>query len=127
MPGAAEGADVGLTRLLQNGDDVRIVRQRFDVGHPQDHPEAGGQRDLLLRRQDLVSEEDHLMVDQRAADLGDRGIVQRTGQVGAVDFGAERAGQRIKRQASISHTHAGHGNAIAAALESVSWPGRPAC
>ena len=39
MPGAAEGADACLVRLLQDRDHVGMICHVFDVGHPQDWPQ----------------------------------------------------------------------------------------
>ena len=54
-----------------------------------EHAEAARERDLLLRSQLLVAEEDHLVVEETAGDLHERIVGQRLRQVDAGDLGPE--------------------------------------
>ena len=56
--------------------------------------EAAGERQEACGRQALAVAEDHAVVEQSAADFGDRRFRQLRGQIDAVQFDAERAGDR---------------------------------
>ena len=54
--------------------------------------EATGERDVLRRGHRLVAEEQHLVVEQRPAELGDHAVRQRGGEIDAGDVGADGGG-----------------------------------
>ena len=93
MPGAAEGGDALLVRLLQHGDDVGMARHALDIGHAQHGAEPARQRDLGLRAQPLAAEEQHEMIGEGAPELAEGAIVDPS-EIEAGDFRAEAAGDR---------------------------------
>ena len=64
-----------------------------DVGMDVQRPEARPEAHLFGRRQTLVAEEDHLVLDKRGAVRGDGLVGELLGQIDAGDLGAERARQ----------------------------------
>ncbi len=93
MPGIAEGADLPLLGLFQDGDDVWVFLQMRDIGHAQHGTEAARQGHLVLRAETLVAEEEDEVIGESAADLLERRIVE-SGEVDAGDFRSERARNR---------------------------------
>ena len=69
--------------------------------------EALGQRQQLLRRELLIAEEDHDVLEQGGAQLLDRVVVERLGEIDAEDLGAERAGERADFQTGSGHQRHG--------------------
>jgi hypothetical protein len=58
---------------------------------------------LLIRGEVLVPEEDHLAVDERVVHLLEGGLVERAGEVDAVDDGPDVGRELLDGQARVSH------------------------
>jgi hypothetical protein len=68
-----------------------------------DRAEAAGEGDLLLRCDLLVAEEDHAVVVEGLADLGEMRLVHRLGEVHSEHLGAQRAGDGGDLDAAVAH------------------------
>ena len=91
-------------RLGIEFEHVRVAPQRRHggVGHRR-RAEAAGERDVRFRVEELAPEEEHLVLDERRGDRGDRLVVDRFSvdrfsvdrprQVEVTDLGADAAGQ----------------------------------
>jgi hypothetical protein len=93
VPAAAEVAR--LPRLLADLDDLWLRGHAADEFVDLQLAEAAAESELLLRAQLLVVQEDHEVVEQCRADLADRRVRQRPGEVDARYLGAERAGYPV--------------------------------
>jgi hypothetical protein len=64
-----------------------------DIGMDVQRPEASAEGELLLWRQVLITEEDHLVLDEGRADLRDHRVRQLGREVDAGNLGAQGAGR----------------------------------
>ena len=90
VPAAAEVDPV--LRLLDHLHHRRMLGHASDVRMDIQRTEPRAERRLALRRQRLVTKEDHLMIDQRPADCRDGCVRQILAQINAGELRAERAG-----------------------------------
>jgi hypothetical protein len=65
--------------------------------------EAAGEGDVLLGREVLLAEEDHLVLEQRAVNLIERLVIDRLRQRNAAELGANSRTERLGRDAAIRH------------------------
>src|SRR5207249_601428 len=79
-----DGVDLGGRRIIKKKMRVRV----------RELSEASPERDLRLVVDVLVAEEEHPVLQERLTDVGDRRVVERRGEVDAVDLGADPAGDR---------------------------------
>ena len=70
---------------------MAIARQRIV---PVELAEAAAEGDVLLARDLLVAEQQDAALEEGAMDLVELGVAERLGEIDALDFGAERVGQR---------------------------------
>ena len=110
VPQAAERVALSLRRLAHHGDDLGVVGGRLDEGHRAERAEAAAERDLLVGREALAAEEQHLVVEDRAADLGDDVVVEVVGQVDAADDRAARPRDRFDGDAPVGVAGRGRGD-----------------
>ncbi len=96
MPGAAENADLAFVGLLEHGDDVGVIVERFDVRHAAQGAEAHSERLVLSWRQGLIAKEDHEIFEEGPADLKELSGLERAREIDTEDLGAKRAGDRTK-------------------------------
>jgi hypothetical protein len=89
VPYAAEV--VLLVLLLQDGDDLRSIRQPLHEGIFDGLAEAPAEGEELGRRQALVPEEDDEVLEPGAAERPDRFLAGVPRKIDAGDLGAERA------------------------------------
>jgi hypothetical protein len=80
MPRAPEIA-ASIVGLFSNLDDLRVVSHTGDKVVDIQRAKAAAESQMLLRRQMLVGEKDHLMVEQGTANLSNHGIVERLAQI----------------------------------------------
>ena len=95
MPQAAEHEPALLARFPHDRDHFGVAGERLDERHRAVRPEAAAEPDLLFRRQCLLAEEDHLVIEQRPPDLGDHVVIEYAGEVDAGHDRAARAGNSI--------------------------------
>ena len=98
--------DLDFGVVLQPGEE------RLDLGHV---AKAAGEVHLLLRRDVLVAEEQHLVHGQGLAQLGLCGRIQRLAQVQVVDDGADGGGVGLDSKAGeggVQVVDVGHGAAF---------------
>ena len=115
MPDAAE-VDA-LVRLLDDRQHQRAFGQALDQRVLGRLAEALGQRQELLRRKLLIAKKDHDMLEQGDAQLLDRVVVERLGEIDAEDLGAERAGERSDLQTGPGHQRHGRSPLAGACVE----------
>jgi len=101
MPATAEIAC--LVAFLANLDDARVDRRPFDEFVDLQFTKPGTETKVLFRRQVLVVEEDHLIVEQRLTDLADNPVIERLRQIDPRHLGAERAGNPVHLDVSKAH------------------------
>ena len=96
-------------RLLVGVDDEDLGvaleqrrRRRVDV----QLAEEPAERLLLVRSEVLVAEEDHAVLDERGVDLLERPLVERLGEVDAVDLGADVRGELLDLDRRVGHVPA---------------------
>jgi hypothetical protein len=58
---------------------------------------------LLLWSEVLVAEEDHTVLDERAVDVLERLLVERTGEVDTVDLGTNMRGELLHPDRRVGH------------------------
>ena len=58
---------------------------------------------MLLRRQMLIAENDHLVVEKRAANFGNHGVVERFAEIDPGQLGAESSGDAAHVKCPIAH------------------------
>ncbi len=93
MPDPAE-----IDRLVRQLYDRRDHRKAVEAAHERVFDrlaEAPGEGQELRRAQNLIAKEHDQMVEQRAADFGDRLGRQLARQLDAEDLGADRAGDGV--------------------------------
>jgi hypothetical protein len=89
----ADGLAFGI-QDVGHDQNFRIALQPMLLAHVLlEHPEPTRKRNLLLRRDFLIAEDDDLVVEERFGNLIEGGVIQGTGQVDAADLGAEVAAQ----------------------------------
>src|SRR4030095_8488960 len=93
MPDSAE-VDA-LVLELHHGRDHGRLGQPLELGGFHGLAEALGEGQLLLRRELLISKEDHEMMQESPANLGDHLIAERLRETHAADLGAEGSGHRL--------------------------------
>src|SRR6516162_8837963 len=76
MPGAPKIAAV-IIGLLSDLDNFRVVGHSADKLVDIQAAKAAAESQVLHRRQMLIAEKDHLMVEKRPADVGNHGVVER--------------------------------------------------
>jgi len=107
MPEVARVAEAdGLAVLDDVGDDedFRLPLQLELVQHVDlQRAEAAAERDLLRGRDALVAEDQHVVVQVRAMDAAEVGLVQWLVQVQPDDLGGEAAGDRPDLDALEPH------------------------
>ena len=101
MPDAAEREALALGRLPHDGDHLVVLGDRLHEGHRAVGPEPPAERDLAVRSQPLVAEEHDAVVEDRAADLADRLVVEILGEVGPTDDRTARTGELLDGDAGV--------------------------
>ena len=87
-----------LARFPHDRDHLGMAGDRLDERHRAVRPEPAAERDLLFRRERLLAEEDHLVIEQRPPDLGDHVVVEFAARGRRrTDDRAARAGERGRR------------------------------
>jgi len=100
MPHAAE---VQLLVLeLDDPGNQRTSRQSFELRVRHRLAELAGERELLLRAQSLVAEEDDETIEESVADLRDDVALERARDVDAANLGAEPGCSRQRSAASMA-------------------------
>jgi hypothetical protein len=89
--------------LFSHLDDLRVLSHAADKVMDIQAAKAAAKSQMLLRRQMLVAEKDRLMVEQRLADLGNHGIVERFAQIDTGELGAEGSGDAAHFKCPIPH------------------------
>jgi hypothetical protein len=80
MPRAPEIA-ASIIGLFSDLDDLRVVGHAPDKVMDIQAAKVTAESQMLLRRQMLVAEKDHLMVEQGLANLSNHRIVERLAQI----------------------------------------------
>lgn len=101
MPGAAEVLDIGFG--LQDLQDLGRLRQTLDEGINVERAEAPPEVAQLSRRQVLVAEEDHLVIEIGPVDLVKGLVGQLLRQLDSEYFGTEGVGERLYLDRLIAH------------------------
>src|SRR5271170_1569607 len=101
MPAAAE--IVGVLLVFGDDEDFRMAGLRLDELVHVERAEAPAERQMPLRRQMLVAEEDDAMVEQRLVHVGGGRIVELARQINPLDNRAERAADRLFLNRLVSH------------------------
>ena len=92
-----------VARLAADHHHFRILVDGDEVGMEEDRPEAAGEGLVLGDVEFLVAEEHDAMLVQRVADLADRAVVERLGEVDAEQLGAAGAGDRPHLDLAVAH------------------------
>ena len=102
MPGTPEIA-AAIIGLFSDLDNFRIVGHSADKLVDVQAAKAAAERQMLLRCEMLIAEKDHLMVEQRPADFGNHGVVERLAQIDPREFGPESSGDAAHVKCPIAH------------------------
>jgi hypothetical protein len=102
VPGAPKIAAV-ILGLFSDLDNFRIVGHSADKLVDIQAAKAAAESQVLLWCQMLIAEKDHLVVEQRAADFGNHGGVERFAQIDPREFGAESSGDAAHVKCPIAH------------------------
>jgi hypothetical protein len=84
VPGTPEIAAV-IIGLFSDLDYFRVVGHSADKLVDVQAAKAAAESQVLLRRQMLIVEKDRLMVEQRPADVGNHGVVERFAEIDACE------------------------------------------
>ena len=79
------------------------VEQRAGGGMHVQLAEEAAEILLLLRRQVLIPEEDHAVVDERVVDVLERALVERLREIDAVDLGPDVGGELVDAKRCVRH------------------------
>src|SRR6516165_8403265 len=102
VPGTPEIAAV-ILGLFSDLDDFRVVGHSADKLVDIQAAKAAAESQMLLRCQILIAEKDRLMVEQRPADVGNHGVVERLAQIDPRELGAESSGDAAHVKCPIAH------------------------
>ena len=87
----------GVVRLGDDLDDLGMIGPALDEGVGVELAEAATKGDLLFRCQLLVAEEQHVVLEERPSDLGDRLVARAVGEIDPLDVRTEHPGGRTNR------------------------------
>ena len=94
---------LGLLRLLDDLDDVRVSPEPLHVGMGFERAQAPRECAVLLCGEVLVAEEDDEVFVQRVANCLEGLVGQGKGEVHAMNLRAERAGDRLDPEGCVGH------------------------
>src|SRR3984885_6073728 len=101
MPDPAEVDSLVLQ--LGDVDDLWKTLDALDERIFDRRAETARQRQEAFRRQILVTEEDHEVIEQRLADRADRGVRQLCREIDAAQLSANRTGDRLDLEGHVTH------------------------
>ncbi len=94
LAGIAQAHGLIVLDNIGDDEDFRMVGQQKLLEHMDlQHPEAPAEIDLLLRRDLLIAEHHHMVIQMCLMHTSEVGIVQRPGQIQPNDFRAHLFGE----------------------------------
>ena len=125
VPEAAERVALALLGLAHDRDHLGVIGDRLDERHRAVRTEPAAERDLPVGREVLAAEEDDLVVEDGAADLGDHVVVEVGREVDAADHRAARARERLDGDVTGSACPARRGGHRDQRLDALRVDGHP--